>query len=234
MLFGTLLAIACIHCITQLHQHPKRSGSMFLNYKHYFSIVLMAVIDTNYNYIFIDVGAYGKECDSNVFKETAFWKSLVNKTLNLPKPAQLEESNIDLPYIFVGDEAFALHENILRPFSGQLLNATKSVFNYRWKKRVCVKYQPSILALNYRLYQGRHQYNTILWQQVQFAIILRNTLCLSMDEYHGKLNIVKNLLNIYVYSNILAVFIFFHIRQRFKIVINNYTKDNARDRKSVV
>lgn len=91
----------------------------------------MAVIDTNYNYIFIDVGAYGKECDSNVFKETAFWKSLVNKTLNLPKPAQLEESNIDLPYIFVGDEAFALHENILRPFSGQLLNATKSVFNYR-------------------------------------------------------------------------------------------------------
>ena len=36
---------------------PEQSGSMFLNYKHYFSIVLMAVADTNYNYIFIDVGA---------------------------------------------------------------------------------------------------------------------------------------------------------------------------------
>lgn len=55
----------------------------------------------------------------------------MNKTLNLPTPAQLDESNVDLPYIFVGDEAFALHENILRPFSGQQLNATKSVFNYR-------------------------------------------------------------------------------------------------------
>ncbi|RVE43807.1 hypothetical protein evm_011544 [Chilo suppressalis] len=45
---------------------PEESGSMFFNYKHYFSIVLMAVVDTNYNFVFIDVGAYGKECDSAV------------------------------------------------------------------------------------------------------------------------------------------------------------------------
>lgn len=81
---------------------PDRSGSMFFNYKHFFSIVLMAIVDTNYNYIFIDVGAYGKECDSNVFKESSFWKGLENKMLNLPTPAQLEGSNVDLSYIFVG------------------------------------------------------------------------------------------------------------------------------------
>ncbi|XP_045457226.1 uncharacterized protein LOC123667320 [Melitaea cinxia] len=51
---------------------PEESGSMFFNYKHYLSIVLMAVVDTNYNFVFIDVGAYGKECDSAVFKETEF------------------------------------------------------------------------------------------------------------------------------------------------------------------
>ncbi|CAH2016190.1 unnamed protein product, partial [Acanthoscelides obtectus] len=62
---------------------PEESGS-FLNYKHYFSIVLMAVEYSNYNFIFIDVGAYGKECDSAVFKETEFWKSLVNNRLNIP------------------------------------------------------------------------------------------------------------------------------------------------------
>lgn len=36
---------------------PEESGSMFLNYKHFFSIVLMAVVDANYNFIYIDVGA---------------------------------------------------------------------------------------------------------------------------------------------------------------------------------
>jgi len=44
---------------------------MNLNYKNYFSIVLMAIVDSD-----VDRGAYGKDCDSAVFKETAFWKLL--------------------------------------------------------------------------------------------------------------------------------------------------------------
>lgn len=51
---------------------PIVSGSMFLNYKHFFSVVLIAVVDSDYNFIFVDIGAYGKECDSSVFKETPF------------------------------------------------------------------------------------------------------------------------------------------------------------------
>lgn len=158
---------------------PKRSGSMFLNYKHYFSIVLMAVVDTNYNYIFIDVGAYGKECDSNVFKETAFWKSLVNKTLNLPTPVQLEESNVDLPYIFVGDEAFALHENILRPFSGQQLNATKSVFNYRLTRaRRYVECAFGIMANKWRILHRP------LDVSLDLAVKIVKTCCLLQNFIH--------------------------------------------------
>lgn len=112
---------------------PTKSGSMFLNYKHFFSIVLMAVVDTKYNFIFVDVGAYGKDCDSNVFKETVFWKKLLNNNLNLPQPAPLREAeeNVNFPYVFVADEAFALHKNLLRPFSGRELDETKSIFNYR-------------------------------------------------------------------------------------------------------
>lgn len=110
---------------------PTKSGSMFLNYKHFFSIVLMAVVDTNYNFIFVDIGAYGKDCDSNVFKETVFWKRLLNNALNLPQPALIPETNFQLPYVFVADEAFALHKNVLRPFSGRELNETMSIFNYR-------------------------------------------------------------------------------------------------------
>ncbi|CAH1992755.1 unnamed protein product [Acanthoscelides obtectus] len=110
---------------------PVDSGSMFLNYKHYFSIVLMAVVDSDYNFIFVDIGAYGKECDSSVFKETAFWKNLTNNTLNLPDEIRLPGTDYKLPFVFVADEAFALHYHLLRPFGGHQLDQLKRTFNYR-------------------------------------------------------------------------------------------------------
>jgi hypothetical protein len=43
------------------------SGSLFYNYKHFFSILLLALVDANYCFIAVDVGAVGKTGDSNVF-----------------------------------------------------------------------------------------------------------------------------------------------------------------------
>lgn len=124
----------CIGAIDGKHIRlikPEESGSMYLNYKHYFSIVLMAVVDTNYNFVFIDVGAYGKECDSGVFKETTFWKNLLDYKLNIPCPKPLPGTDCQLPFVFVGDEAFALHTHLLRPYGGHQLDEVKKIYNYR-------------------------------------------------------------------------------------------------------
>ena len=51
-----------------------RSGSMNLNYKCYFSIVLMAVANSDYKFTYVDIGAYGKDCDLSVCQETFFFK----------------------------------------------------------------------------------------------------------------------------------------------------------------
>lgn len=47
---------------------PDVSGSLYYNYKNYFSIILMAICDANYCFTCIKVGAYGGSSDSNVFK----------------------------------------------------------------------------------------------------------------------------------------------------------------------
>lgn len=47
--------------------YSKKSGSLFFNYKDYFSIVLLAMVDANCIFLFVDVGAYGKEGDSSIF-----------------------------------------------------------------------------------------------------------------------------------------------------------------------
>jgi hypothetical protein len=93
--------------------HPRNSGSVFYNYKGYHSIVLMAVVDANYNFIFADVGCQGRISDSGVMRNTLFWSKLVN---GKPKPKPLPsspslfhpDSNSPIPYFFVGHDAFPL------------------------------------------------------------------------------------------------------------------------------
>ncbi|XP_046397406.1 protein ALP1-like [Ischnura elegans] len=52
---------------------PENSGSLYYNYKNYFSVLLLAICDASYKFIYIDVGAYGKSSDSTVFKDGVFF-----------------------------------------------------------------------------------------------------------------------------------------------------------------
>lgn len=109
----------CLGAVDGKHirvQKFRHSGSMNLNYKHYFSIVLMAVVDSDYKFIYVDIGAYGKDSDSSIFQQTVFYKKLRNQSLNIPDPALISQQNTILPFVFVGDEAFALETNLMRPF----------------------------------------------------------------------------------------------------------------------
>ena len=46
---------------------PVNSGSQFLNYKHSFSVVMMALVDADYKFIYCDVGCNGRISDGGVF-----------------------------------------------------------------------------------------------------------------------------------------------------------------------
>ncbi|XP_022160344.1 uncharacterized protein LOC111026556 [Myzus persicae] len=99
---------------------PKNSGSIYFNYKTFFSIVLMEVVDTEYYFISIDVGAYGRKGDSTVFKECPLRRLLYSEQLGLPATACLPNtSDNPQPYVIIGDEAFGFHKNLLRPFPGR-------------------------------------------------------------------------------------------------------------------
>jgi hypothetical protein len=113
-------------------KNPNHAGSLYFNYKKYFSIVLMAVVDANLNFISIDVGAYGREADPSVFRESVFRQKLYSNLLQIPEPRALPSSENNIQhFVFVAVEAFGLHTNVMRPFPGRGLNDTRRIFNYR-------------------------------------------------------------------------------------------------------
>nr|CAH7751209.1 unnamed protein product [Callosobruchus chinensis] len=110
---------------------PNNSGSLYFNYKGYFSIVLQALVDANYKFINIDVGGYGKQSDGGTFKASALYRKIINGTLNLPEDSLLPNSNLSMPHVIIADEAYPLMRNLLKPYSKQELNEEKEYFNKR-------------------------------------------------------------------------------------------------------
>lgn len=124
----------CVGSIDGKHiriKRPPKSGSEFINYKGYFSIVLMAVSDADGCFLTIDVGEYGRNSDGRALKERNFGKRLVNGTLDLPEPSPLPGQDLDFPFYFAADEAFPLMCNIMKPYPKRGLTNKKRVFNGR-------------------------------------------------------------------------------------------------------
>nr|CAI5865988.1 unnamed protein product [Callosobruchus analis] len=111
-------------------QCPINSGSEYYNYKGHFSIILLACCDADYKFTWVDIGAYGSEHDASVFRRSQMGIMLEAGTVALPQSTTLPGSNIEMPYFFVGDEAFPLKPYIMRPYPGRNLDLQKSVFNY--------------------------------------------------------------------------------------------------------
>jgi hypothetical protein len=81
------------------------SGSQFCNYKRNFSTILYAIVDSNYHFIYTDVGNYGTASDGGVFAKLAFKSAYEREDLNVPEHL-----------LFVADYVFLLQTYILKPY----------------------------------------------------------------------------------------------------------------------
>ncbi|KAH7977351.1 hypothetical protein HPB49_000831 [Dermacentor silvarum] len=96
-----------------------------------YSVVLMAVVDSQYLFRLIDVGAPGRLSDGGIFKDSPIGKRLEKGELGFPRAAQLPASSKSSPHVFIGDEAFQLRPDFMRPLPGSRTEPKDIVFNYR-------------------------------------------------------------------------------------------------------
>lgn len=146
----------CIGAIDGKHvliKKPAKSGSFYFNYKKTFSIVLMAVVNANYEFIVVEAGTNGRVSDGGVLTNSSFYEKFNNDKLKLPKACQLHDDfQPHMPFVLVGDDAFPLQENLMKPYSGDNISPNKVIFNYRLSRaRRIVENAFGILASRFRV-----------------------------------------------------------------------------------
>ncbi len=132
---------------------PPQSGSKYYNYKNFYSVVLMALVDADYCFMFTDVGGVGHQSDMQLFNNSALKKGLDDGLMRLPPPDSMTNDNQPMPYFILGDDAFALRDYLMKPFSQRSLNPEQRIYNYRISRgRMVVENAFGILAQRWQCF----------------------------------------------------------------------------------
>jgi hypothetical protein len=93
--------------------------------------VLLAVVNAEYKFLYVDVGCNSRVSDGGVFNRCSLYHALATGTIELPPAIPLPGQSQPVPYFFVADDSFAMRNYIMKlyPFKDQ--SAPDRIFNYR-------------------------------------------------------------------------------------------------------
>lgn len=151
-------------------------------------MVLFAVCDHDYIFRYVNIGAFGGVNDAGVFSNSSFGKLLTSDVLNIPEPKPLPNTpDSEYPHFFVGDGAFPLQTNLLRPYAElrkRDFYRSEKIFNYRLSRaRRVIENAFGILVSRWRIFRkpivaDRHTVELI----VKACVCLHNFLKLSAED----------------------------------------------------
>ena len=99
-------------------QCPRNDGSLYYNYCGFHSIVLLALVDATYRFLYYEVGAQGRVGDATIWNASNLKRDLEleNGRLNTPPALATPQTNIPIPSLIVADSVLALSPKLMKPY----------------------------------------------------------------------------------------------------------------------
>ena len=117
-------------------------------------MALMAICDARYVFTLADVGSYGSNNESGIFRKSPMRKAFFNQKMNIPNPDYMSFSQSFgiLPFFLVGEEGFPFQDWLMRTYVGQGIPEDEGIFNYRLSRaRRVIENAFGILAARLRI-----------------------------------------------------------------------------------
>ena len=109
---------------------PPGTASEYFNCKKNFSLILLAIARPDYECIYADIGSNRRMNDPIIWNSSDLCRKIEDNCLNISALTPLPLGYIRTPYVFVGDDAFALKSNMMKPYPQTNLTTEKCVYNY--------------------------------------------------------------------------------------------------------
>ncbi|KAK6186029.1 hypothetical protein SNE40_008144 [Patella caerulea] len=117
----------------------------------------MALVDADYQFIYVDVGCNGRISDGGVFAGSNLKDASDRRPANIPGKSPLPgDGTQEMFYQMLGDEAFPLREDLMKHFPFRNMSEEQRIFNYRLSRaRRVVENAFGIVAAKFIIILGR-------------------------------------------------------------------------------
>lgn len=114
----------------------------------------MAAVDANYKFIYASAGTQGRVSDAGVFTHSDLREAMDTGMLNFPPADTLPGTDTMMPHMLVGDDAYPLRLDPMKPYPFRNLNTNQRIYNYRLSRAYSVVENAfGILANRFRVFR---------------------------------------------------------------------------------
>ena len=163
---------------------PKNTGALFHNCKGLFSIVMLALVDGQYKFRWVDVGTAGSCSYAQMFNASQMKRRIEDGRIDFPDPASITQGGRDVPYFILADDAFALKTWLMKLYGRRMLTREERIANYRISRgRRVVENAFGILVSRFRVMRNTTELPPETVRDVVFTcVVLHNIL---RSQYQG-------------------------------------------------
>ena len=151
------------------------------NFKNFYSIVLIAIVDAKYRFIWASCGFPGNNHDSVIFQSTNLYEQVTEHSL-IPAMAK-EQDGTDIPPLIIADSAFPLSTWIMKPYGNAVLTQEERYFNYRLSRaRMVTEGAYGRLKGRWRILLKKCESKKESLKVMALACIVLHNLCIDLED----------------------------------------------------
>ena len=155
------------------------SAKEYHNFKNFYSIVVMAIVDEKDRFMWASSGYPGNSHDAIILKSTDLYHRISNKNY---LPTCIVASEMEIYPVLLGDSAFPFLPWLMKPYGNAIQTKEQRYFNYRLSRaRMVVEGAFGQLKGRWRILLRKNECHSETLKLMSLACIILHNICIDLE-----------------------------------------------------